>query len=291
MYLSDQMEVDVLGGSLMVARSGTGPVVLALHTTTGSHLSWDLLARQTEHIRLVAPDLRGRGQSAGLPRPYGIGQHLADLGAVLNTVVHQDGGVTVLGHGSGGALGVLLAATYPDLVDKLVLVDARLPSPTDVSAGSLTVELPSVRDRLAATFDNRAEYHALARRQPAFAAWTAHIREYVDYELVEDSEKVRCRTSYEALEADALDWMERGPQVADALRSVEVPVVCLRAGQGMHGEPPPLVDDDAVRWLTGLVPSVRWITEPAANHYTIVNSPPHVRRLSSELLGEARHHT
>ncbi|MBV8932852.1 MAG: alpha/beta fold hydrolase [Kutzneria sp.] len=291
MHLVDQIKVDVHGGTLTVAHSGEGPVVLALHTTTGNHLSWDMLAAQATHVHLLAPDLRGRGQSSGLPGPYGIDSHLADLAAVLDAVSGGDcGPITVLGHGSGGALGILLAAAHPDQVGRLVLVDARLPSPAEVDSGALTVELPSVRERLEATFGSRAEYYALARYQPAFAAWTAHIQEYVDYELVGGSGTVRCRTRYAALEADALDWIDRGTQVAKALGALRVPAVFLRAGRGMQAEPQPVVSVETVRWLAGLVPAARWVSLPDANHYTIINSADHVRQVAAELLGEPGRH-
>jgi len=35
-------------------------------------------------ITFLAPDLRGRGASAGLPGPYGLDVHVADLVAVLS---------------------------------------------------------------------------------------------------------------------------------------------------------------------------------------------------------------
>jgi lipase len=85
-------DVAVAGGPLHVARSGPPApeaegVVLAVHGVTASHLAWRAVARELggeAQTCLLAPDLRGRGHSAGLPGPYGMATHVADLLAVLD---------------------------------------------------------------------------------------------------------------------------------------------------------------------------------------------------------------
>ena len=63
--------VAVDGGDLFVGQWGDrGPVVLALHGITSSHLAWSIAGEQlTAEVQLIAPDLRGRGNSSELPGP------------------------------------------------------------------------------------------------------------------------------------------------------------------------------------------------------------------------------
>ena len=47
-------------------------------------------------VRLIAPALRGRGSSAGLPGPFGMVRHAADLEAVIEALELPR--ATVVGH-------------------------------------------------------------------------------------------------------------------------------------------------------------------------------------------------
>ncbi|MFZ5850408.1 MAG: alpha/beta fold hydrolase, partial [Actinomycetota bacterium] len=72
------LDVPVDGGTLRVGVWGeAGPVVLAVHGITANHRTWDLVADRLPDVRLVAPDLRGRGRSATLPGPFGMARHAA----------------------------------------------------------------------------------------------------------------------------------------------------------------------------------------------------------------------
>src|SRR5687767_8810271 len=87
------LAVPVTGGSLYVGVAGPPvgtdgvPVVLLVHGITGSHRSWTPVARHlADAVTVLAPDLRGRGGSAGLAGPYGMAAHADDLAAVLDHV-------------------------------------------------------------------------------------------------------------------------------------------------------------------------------------------------------------
>jgi hypothetical protein len=77
----DLLGVAVEGGELAVARwAGDGPPVLAVHGNTGNHLWWaETVATLDGCATVLAPDLRGRCLSAGLPGPYGLSAHVPDL--------------------------------------------------------------------------------------------------------------------------------------------------------------------------------------------------------------------
>jgi len=105
-------DVPVEGGFLRVGEWGpvdqVAPTVIAVHGITGSHLAWAWIAEAMPEVRVIAPDLRGRGRSAGLPGPYGMARHAADLEAVIDALdlFHQArlvkrAAVAHRGHGLG----------------------------------------------------------------------------------------------------------------------------------------------------------------------------------------------
>jgi pimeloyl-ACP methyl ester carboxylesterase len=78
--------------------------VLAVHGIAGSHMVWRTVAREiTGRTRacLLAPDLRGRGRSAGLPDPFGMATHISDLTAVRRISTSPAGGRTRRSHARG----------------------------------------------------------------------------------------------------------------------------------------------------------------------------------------------
>jgi pimeloyl-ACP methyl ester carboxylesterase len=74
------------------------------------------------HLVLAGVDFPGFGQSGLPPGPWGVGEY-ADLVSLFlesQKVERTD----VIGHSFGGRVGIKLAATRPNLVDRLVLVDS-----------------------------------------------------------------------------------------------------------------------------------------------------------------------
>ena len=111
---------------MRVVESGEGTPVILIHDLLVSHLSFgDVLGPLAARFRVLAPDLPGFGESEK-PTParyaYGIeafAETIVDLIAGLEL-----GRVSVIGHSLGGAVAITLAAEHPELVEKLVLVDA-----------------------------------------------------------------------------------------------------------------------------------------------------------------------
>jgi lipase len=109
-----------------------GPTqILAIHGLTGHGRRWEPLAsRHLSEFAIAAPDLLGHGRSSWAA-PWTIDANVAALAAVLDADSAGTGtsrrsarpGVTVVGHSFGGAIALSLAATRPDLVAALVLLD------------------------------------------------------------------------------------------------------------------------------------------------------------------------
>jgi pimeloyl-ACP methyl ester carboxylesterase len=119
-------DVTASGVRLRVAEAGVGTPVILIHGLFVDHTSWDRVMPQlAESFRVIAPDLPGFGASEKPPPsrfPYGIeafAEAIADLYAGLEL-----GPAAVVGHALGGAVALTLAARHPELVSKLVLIDA-----------------------------------------------------------------------------------------------------------------------------------------------------------------------
>ena len=291
------LDAPVADGTLRVgvwdpmSSDGPAPTVLAVHGITASHRAWPGLVRALPGVRVIAPDLRGRGRSHALPAPYGMAAHADDLAAVLE--LEGGGPVVAVGHSMGGFVVTVLAHRHPALVSRLVLVDGGVPLPRPLVADDATHDdvllalLGPAAERLSRTFPDRATYRQFWRAHPAFAdAWESELGEllsdYVDYDLVEDGDALRPASSYAAVAADSLDLYEGGPllEAIAGPEPVRVPTAFLRAPRGLL-DADPLYDP---AWLDAWAPRLPHVTTrdvDDVNHYTIIMSPPGVAAVAS----------
>jgi pimeloyl-ACP methyl ester carboxylesterase len=266
------LNVPVDGGNLRVLQWGTGKrVAIAVHGITASAMSWLAVARHMPpDWTLAAPDLRGRGHSYGLPGPYGLDRHAADVAAVLR---HFGGRPVLAGHSMGAYVALLTRDAHPDLVRRLVLVDGGLPLPVpegiDLDA-ALEAGLGPALARLGQTFPDTETYLDFWRAHPALADhWTADIEAYIRYDLVGEPGQLRSRAVADAVRADSRDLLAE-KSFADALSRLRRPTPLLTAPAGMFGAPPPLLPAEVVASWTERVPALRPQTVPGVNHYTIM---------------------
>lgn len=100
-----------------------GPArLLAIHGLTGHGQRWQRLATDyLPEVSVAAPDLLGHGRSSW-SAPWTIDANVAALAALLD----DQSPAVVVGHSFGGAVALHLAATHPDRVAALVLLDPAI---------------------------------------------------------------------------------------------------------------------------------------------------------------------
>ncbi len=121
---------EVNGVKLHYLVAGSGDPVILMHGYAETSHMWLPLIRELQKTHLViAPDLRGFGDS-GIPETgytkAVMAQDLHALAASLNL-----GKVRIVGHDIGLMVAYAYAAQYPDEVDRIALMDAFLPGVGD----------------------------------------------------------------------------------------------------------------------------------------------------------------
>lgn len=89
----------------------------------------DLITGLDNQYKIISIDLRAHGQSQRPARKsqYHLNYFLSDIIAVLRA--EQVAKPTVIGHCFGGILAMALAASYPNLVNKLILINVSYKAP------------------------------------------------------------------------------------------------------------------------------------------------------------------
>jgi lipase len=268
-------DVEVRGGTLHTAIWGPGdpdaPTILAVHGVTASHKAWQNLAEVLPGVRIIAPDLRGRGRSNALPAPYGMPTHAQDLAAVLAAFTTEP--VVVVGHSMGAFAAVVLANLFPERVRALVLVDGGLPLqvPAGISDEDVVAAvLGPAAERLNSVFPSREVYRQFWRQHPAFSSdWTPFVEDYVDYDLTGEEPELRPATRYQAMAEDTAE-LHRGASLLKALDELAVDTQVLRAPRGLLNEPAALYAPGYLEAWAQKLPALRVREVPDVNHYTIV---------------------
>ncbi|WP_436757105.1 alpha/beta hydrolase [Streptosporangium sp. V21-05] len=266
-------DVEVPGGTLRVARFGTGPrVIVAVHGITASLMAWAGVARRLPaEWSLVAMDLRGRGRSAGLPGPYGLARHAEDVNLVARSA-GAGSGVVLTGHSMGAYVAALAAAGHD--YARVVLIDGGLPLPMPPGADPdavLEATLGPALARLDQTFPSVDAYLDFFRAHPAFAgAWTEDVEEYVRYDARGPEGEVRSRARREPVREDGRWLLTEGEAVGAALRAITSPLSLLRAPRGLLNQPVGMLPDElASAWVRRL-PALEDEVLGDCNHYTIL---------------------
>jgi lipase len=177
-----------------------------LHGVTGTGLRFRRLAEaELPGVRVLAPDLRGHGDSTWDP-PWHAGRHVADVLATMDALGLDR--VPVAGHSFGGLVAMLLAGQAPGRVARLALIDPA----TGLEPATAAARAEEVRRDEGWADEDEAREARLALRPP-------HARDTVDEDLAgflrhDPDGRVRFRFSRTAVVTGYSEMARPAPSLA-----------------------------------------------------------------------------
>jgi 3-oxoadipate enol-lactonase len=259
--------ISVNGAALHVVESGPkDDPALVFSNSLGTDLRiWDaLLPHLPKGVRIIRYDKRGHGLSDGPPLPRGMGDHVADLGGMMEALRVR--GATVCGLSIGGMIAQGLAAERPDLVSALILCDtgAKIGSPemwntriAAVKEGGIAVLADAILELwFTKAFREHNPALGLWRNmltRATVAGYTGACAAIRDTDLIESTSRLR--------------------------------LPCLAVCGANDGATPP----DLVRETADLIPGSRFELIRDAGHLPCIEQPEALGRLISAFIEETGH--
>jgi len=250
---------------------GRSAPVVALHGLTATYVTFTGVAERLAGRRpLFAPDLRGRGDSGKPDGPYGMAQHARDVARAMRALAL--GPSVIVGHSMGAFIAAALAASEPELVAGLILVDGGFALPmTEAASQAFEFGLAKRIAQLRQTYASRQVYRDFWRSQPQFPPedWSPWIEAFLDYELGGEPPRLQPKASDQGVRVDLAEGLKT-KEITDRLEAIRVPVVMLRAEAGFLPGQPPLYPEPAMAEIRRCFPGLEVHTIQGTTHYTLV---------------------
>jgi pimeloyl-ACP methyl ester carboxylesterase len=226
-------------GQLYFRVKGRGETaVVLLHDFFGTHRNWAAVQNQlARYFLVVAPDLRGHGNSRLEQGELSIGGKSEDVSAILNNLGVRKAHLVGLSHGA--VIALHLARTDPDLVSSIVVTS-----------------VPDIND-------------------PAVVAYGMHYAEAIFPTLEESLQQIHGaddpRYVRQTLLASFRDSLQRPPQDHRDAVGKAAEIKCPALVLGSDGDPV-LSPEGALR-LARSLPNAHLAILPATGHLAHLESP------------------
>jgi len=224
---------EVNGIRLYYEEHGTGEPLLLLHGGLGSV---DYLRNQipvlAQEFRVIAIDSRGHGRSTFDEQPITYALMASDVLALMDQLKIER--ASLLGWSDGGIIGLELAITHPERLDRVVAYGANYdPSGLRSDVGE--------SDRFNAYIAQAAaDYQRLS---PAPERWDAFLENIGEM------------------------WATEPTYSEDQLRRITTPILVL------DGEEEEAIDIAHTRLMASLIPSSELILMPGTGHFAMLDQP------------------
>ena len=244
-----------------------GQTLVCIHGVTANAYSFQALADAlSANHRVIAYDIRGRGDSDKPQTGYSIPIYASDLAALIDTLGLER--PVIVGHSLGALIGLYFAAHYPDKLSKLVLIDAGAPLPWK-GYDDQPAWLKASISRIGTPFPSFAAFIERMKAAPYLAPyWNEYMDLYFQHDVHTNADgSVVTKTYREAVVDEARRAFEGYPE--DQWQFVQVPTLLLRAGQGLTSDNDQLLTEDDARAVQQGIRTIRYVNFPTLNHYTI----------------------
>ncbi|MFQ5829568.1 MAG: alpha/beta fold hydrolase [Candidatus Methylomirabilia bacterium] len=243
---------------------GKGPAIFCVHGLTANHTCWSSLAEVlVPDYRVIAYDLRGRGDSDKPEKGYSLGIHAEDLLGLLEHFGQKK--AIIMGHSLGAHIGLYFATHYPQRISKLILVDGGL----DVRAEILDSLAPAI-NRLGIEFPSLEAFLQMLQSFPMFQGrWNDYLTRYFTYDVEPTpSGGVRSKVAKHAIE-DELANLAR-EQLWVLHHRVKCPTLILRAPEGLLTATDCLMTQEEGEAMAHAIRKSKLVVISGTNHYTVL---------------------
>jgi pimeloyl-ACP methyl ester carboxylesterase len=241
-----------------------GSAIVCIHGLTANHTCWAGVADVLSPAhRLIAYDLRGRGESDKPEKGYSLALHGEDLLGLLDHFGLKK--AVLVGHSLGAHIAVRFAAVHPERVARLVLVDGGI----DVRAEVLDSLRPAI-NRLGVEFPSLDMFLGFMRMLPMFEGrWNDYLERYFRYDVEElPTGTIRSKAARHAIEEE-IGNLER-ERLWVYHHQVKAPTLIFRAPDGLLTPTDCLMTQEEARALARAIPRSKLVVVPATNHYTVL---------------------
>jgi 3-oxoadipate enol-lactonase len=252
MFMMPNKKVTLDGVELAYNEQGQGQTVVLLHGFCGSSAYWDkILPMLPDGFRVIAPDLRGHGNSSSPEGgTYTMETFAEDIAQLL--VKLQAGQAIVLGHSLGGYVTLALAERHPELVKAFGLIHSTgYPDSEEGKAGRMKGIQTIIEKGLPTFIDGLI---------PKLFA-PAHLESMPN--AVAEAKRIGLITSPEGAKA-TLEGMRTRPDRNEVLKQAKVPVLLVA------GEHDQIIPTERTFVVSGDTVTQRKIDE--AGHMSMVES-------------------
>jgi pimeloyl-ACP methyl ester carboxylesterase len=240
---------------LALRKIGNGKPLFILHGLFGSSDNWQTLAKKfAENFTVYLVDLRNHGRS-----PHSVEFNYEVMSEDIKELVRDEGlnKIMILGHSLGGKVAMQFAVTYPDKVEKMIVVD--------IGPKKYPVTNQFVVDAL-----DRFDPGTLPSRKEAEALLSLYIKEEGTKQFLlknlywDDNQRLQWRFYFDSIKQNIKGVSEATPVPAQPLNT---PVLFLK---GEHSD---YIFNADTKLMKEIFPNSRLEIIPNTGHWVHADNP------------------
>lgn len=241
--------------------------LILMHGITANRHSFDGLIRAGigEKYRVIRVDLRGRGESDKPQHGYHMRDHAADILELMDGLGLEK--AHLVGHSFGGLLSVFMAASVPERLEKIVIIDAAREATTQKTVEQIRPSL----ERLKVPIADIDATLALMKTMPYYAdgSWSEEIETWYRTEFEPSPEGGFRRRIHADGIMEAIDCI-LGEDWFAHFSGVKVPTLLIHAPAPFGGAgAAPIVSQAGADETVALIPNCQY-KQVGGHHITLV---------------------